>query len=173
MAPTVIFDEYAVINGVSFGARWCWIESYAPLLEDPAPIGENVHIPGVDGRTPYGKDQDELHVTFIVNIDGDYNFTNDALSSSPKQQLIDNRKHLRDFLGTGNLHTDDGTVTFVWHQPDGTTTVSAEVQVIGLIGWRYLSPSFAQTTLDLIVPVEAFTASEPGDSDTVIDGGSA
>jgi hypothetical protein len=173
MAPTVIFDEYAVLNGVSFGALWCWVESYAPLLEDPATLGENVHIPGVDGRTGYGKDQDELHVTLVVNVDGDHNFTDDSLSSNPAQQLIDNRVHLRDNLGTGNLQTGDGTVVLSWHQPDGSTVVSTDAQVLGLIGWRYLSPSFGQTTLDLIIPAGAFTgAGFDGIEDgAAIDGG--
>jgi hypothetical protein len=60
-----------------------------------------------------------------------------------------------------------------WHQPDGSTVVSTDAQVLGLIGWRYLSPSFGHTTLDLIIPAGAFTgAGFDGIEDgAAIDGG--
>lgn len=158
MPPTIIFAEYAVINDVSFGGHAAWIESYAPLLEDPPILGENVHIPGTPGRTAYGKDADELHCTFVVNVDGDYNFADDTVSANPKQQLLENRQHLRNELGTGLLATGDGTVDFEWHQPDGSTVITVQVQVLGLIGWSYPAPTFARTTLDLIVPAGLFEA---------------
>jgi hypothetical protein len=155
MAASTIFTEYVVANSLSFGGRAAWIESYSPLDDDPPIVGENVHIPGYGGREPYAKEPDELHVTLVVNVDGDYNFDNDNVSASPKAQLRANRDKLRDRLGPSWLEIGDGTVAMAWHQ-DGGDVVTVDVQSLGFTGWTSITPTFRRTTWDLIVPAGAF-----------------
>jgi hypothetical protein len=168
MAATRIFSSYIVVNGVSLGIAACYVdpEDLFALLDDPPTVGENVRIPGVNGRTGYGKDQDELHVTLPVHLNGRYNVTNDTWNSNPAQGLIATRTYLRNNLGTGNLQTGDGTSVLSWHQPDGTTVVSTDAQVLGLIGWKK-DGIFAHTTLDLIIAAGAFTGAA---FDGIVDG---
>lgn len=156
MAATIFLAEYLVVNSVPLGIRACFTESLAPLFEDPPPIGDNVHLPATTGRRGYGKDQDELHVTLPLIVNGAYKFADDTLQSNPRQGLITNRKYLRDNLGTSALDAGNGTVTVVWHQPDGSTTVTVAAQVLGLFGWVKIAPAVARTTLDLIVPAGVF-----------------
>lgn len=155
MAATVIFTEYVVANSLSFGGYAAWVESYAPLDDDPPILGDNVHIPGEGGREPYNKEPDELHVTLVVNVDGAYNFDNDSVSSNPRSGFRTNRNRLRDRLGPSWLEIDDGTVPLVWHQADGDT-VTHDVQSLGFTGWVELAPGFYRTTWDLIIPRGAF-----------------
>src|SRR4051794_15018754 len=119
MAPTPKFNHYLVINSVPFGIMACFIDPedvWGPLGEDPPLIGDNVHIPGEAGTVDYDKDQDELHVTFPINLNGRYNFTDDTWNADPYAGLVANRDHLRSSIGTRGT-----VVTCVEHKPGGST----------------------------------------------------
>lgn len=152
MAATAIFSHYLVINSLPLGIAACYIdpEDLGPLADDPSLIGENVHLPGTDGRTAYDKDKDELPVSFPVNLNGRYKFTDDTWNSDPAAGLIVNRDYLR-----ANIGTRGSIVTCVEHKPGGATA-STNVQLVGLSGWKK-SGIFMLGRLDLLVPASAFT----------------
>lgn len=146
-------DEYLVVNGITLCIRAFQITSLAALLDDAPLRGDDRIVPGATGVLPYKRRRTVSVRTLPLFVDGAWDRL-DAAVANPRNGLIANLEWLKANLGIA-LASGDGTVTAVWHRPDGSTKTAA-VHVLGLIGVQKTSPATAMTTLDLSIPAGVF-----------------
>lgn len=146
---TTIRREWISVNGVSLMTKgWECLDISA--VHDEADLrGDDVVIPGVAGVLPYRRWRTATVRSFPIEIHGDYDKDGVAYTD-PQQGVTTNRRYLADNLGVAST-TGDGTVTFVWHQPDGTE-LSAPVHVLGFRGSQLQNAAQILARLDLSFP---------------------
>lgn len=159
MPPLVTRTEYLEINSVALSTPAYWLRSLVPLKEGPKTRGANRLVPAVKGRTAYKPYTDETRVLLPIVIVGQYDNSGAAIAN-PKDGLQDNIDYLltnvvltADAGGAGTA--SDGTRSATWHLPDGSTTRTANVQVLGL-DLAPLGKSSVQGALDIVIPAGRF-----------------
>lgn len=152
MPQAVTATEYLEINSVPLATR-AWRILNLTALYRPADVrGDSRIVPGAAGRTAYLLEKDETILSFPFAVFGTYD-RNDAIVTNKRHQLVDNLLYLR--TNVLDPPTATPTRTAVWHLPNGSTTKSASVQVIGFVPVRK-APTWVTGTLELRVPAGEF-----------------
>lgn len=159
MPPLITRTEYLEINSIALSTPAYWLRSLVPLKQAPDVRVNNRLVPRVKGRTAYLPFTDQTRVLLPIVIVGQYDNTGAAISN-PKDGLQDNIDYLltnvvltADAGGSGV--GSDGTRSATWHLPDGSTTRTATVQVMGM-DLAPLGKSSVQGALDIIIPAGRF-----------------
>ncbi len=142
--PTILRDEYVVINGITLCLHAFQATALGFLQEGPDWRDETDALAGVAGQRSYAGVADATKKLLAVHIDGHWKW-DDSTHSNPRQGLIDNTAYLKANLGIGLA-----SVNLVWHQPS-TATKTHAVKVHGPYGIKKLTPAFVpNATFDVI-----------------------
>lgn len=143
--PTILRDQYVVINGVTLCIKAFQAVDLAPLLDGPKYRGDLVAQPGVPGKVSFDDVIDATDFVLAVNVDGAWDPT-DAANPDPDAGLEANFDYLKANLGIGLA-----SVTLAWHRAAGDVK-SGPVKIRGPYGAKKLTSSYVErTTFDIVL----------------------
>jgi len=143
--PVAAQEVYVVVNGVILGTPACKLRDWSDLATWAPIRGENVLIPGMEGRVNVAKFDDERDVMLGLQVNG-FLDEDGVGNANPAAAALDYLVELETRLGKGLE-----SVEFQWFRYD-LTTLSGDVQVEGISRPQFRTPSVADFTLDLILP---------------------
>jgi hypothetical protein len=138
--PTILRDEYVVINGVTLCIAAFQAKGLSPLLDGPKWRGDFDRLPGIDGGYSFDDVEDVTDFVLGVVINGAWKW-DDTAHTNPRQGLIDNTEYLKANLGIGLA-----SVTMVWHRPNASTK-TGPIKIRGPYGvTKDPAPSVTETS---------------------------
>lgn len=154
MPPLIVSTEYLEINSVPLATPAWDVVDYSPLYDEKPVRHANRIIPNVTGRAGYMPVGDEKRVMLRMVIKGERNHEN-TVYANPRVGLWTNIAYLRTNV-VAPTGTGDGTRAATWHLPDGTTTKTANVQVIPPLSLSELGLYAVRAVLEFIIPAGDF-----------------
>lgn len=126
--PTANRTNYLVVNSMPCATAAWWITNLEEEINKASALkGGDLDLPAASGALGFPRRRAATVYQFEMLFRGDY--ASDGTTQTYKHGLGVNIRQFRDGIGLASS-SGDGTVTAVYHDPDGSSTLTTTVHIL-------------------------------------------